>query len=240
MKELVAQYVEEAAERGILELRIVHGKGTGALKRLVHAVLERHELVVAFRLADETAGGWGATLVQLRPPRGEADMDLYLIRHAHAVDGDGMRDDDRPLSKDGRKQALDVGGALAKQKVSLARIVTSPLVRAVETAELVAVTLGFDGGLDVHDAMRPDGSWKHLVKRAPRRSTTTAAALALVGHEPTIGHFLSKLLHQKGLAMSKAQVVRLDWLDADTPATSSGRSRPSASIRRRRSDIVAG
>jgi DNA-nicking Smr family endonuclease len=69
VKELVAQYVEEAADRGILELRIVHGKGTGALRRLVHAVLERSELVVAFRLADEAAGSWGATLVQLRPPR---------------------------------------------------------------------------------------------------------------------------------------------------------------------------
>lgn len=69
VKELVAEYVETAAERGILELRIVHGKGTGALKRLVHAVLQRHELVVAFRLADEREGGWGATLVQLRPPR---------------------------------------------------------------------------------------------------------------------------------------------------------------------------
>jgi DNA-nicking Smr family endonuclease len=64
VKELVAQYVDEAADRDIMELRIVHGKGTGALKRLVHA-----ELVVAFRVADETQGGWGATLVQLRPPR---------------------------------------------------------------------------------------------------------------------------------------------------------------------------
>ena len=69
VKELVAEYVEEAAARGIFELRIVHGKGTGALKRLVHAVLARHELVVAFRLGDERQGGWGATLVQLRPPR---------------------------------------------------------------------------------------------------------------------------------------------------------------------------
>jgi phosphohistidine phosphatase len=89
-------------------------------------------------------------------------MDLFLIRHAHAVDGDGMRDDDRPLSAQGRRQALDVGGALSRQKVRFGRIVTSPLVRAVETAELVAVSLGFDGGLDVHEAMRPDGSWKHL------------------------------------------------------------------------------
>jgi DNA-nicking Smr family endonuclease len=69
VKELVADYVDECARRGILELRIVHGKGTGTLRRQVHAVLERHELVVAFRLADERAGGWGATLVTLRPPR---------------------------------------------------------------------------------------------------------------------------------------------------------------------------
>ena len=145
-------------------------------------------------------------------------MDLFLIRHAHAVDGDGMRDDDRPLSKDGRKQALDVGGALAKQKVRFGRIVTSPLVRAVETAELVAVTLGFDGQLDVHDAMRPDGSWKHLLKEL-LAGHDHGGGLALVGREPTIGHYLSKLLHQKGLSMSKAQVARLDWVDADTPAT---------------------
>jgi dsDNA-specific endonuclease/ATPase MutS2 len=70
VKDLVAEYVDQAAARGIDELRIVHGKGTGALKRQVHAVLARHELVVSFRLGDERTGGWGATLVQLRPPRG--------------------------------------------------------------------------------------------------------------------------------------------------------------------------
>jgi phosphohistidine phosphatase len=144
-------------------------------------------------------------------------MDLYLIRHAHAVDGDGLRDDDRPLSAQGRRQALDVGGALAKQKVRFSRIVTSPLVRAVETAELVAVALGFDGGLDVHDSLRPDGSWKHLVRELLEKHDG-AQPLALVGHEPTIGHYLSKLLQQKGLSMSKGAVVRLDWHDAETPA----------------------
>jgi dsDNA-specific endonuclease/ATPase MutS2 len=67
VKELVADYVDECAARGILEIRVIHGKGTGALRRLVHAVLERHELVVAFRVADD--GNWGATVVTLRPPR---------------------------------------------------------------------------------------------------------------------------------------------------------------------------
>jgi len=69
VKTLVADYLDECAERGIEEVRIVHGKGTGALRRTVHSVLEQHALVVAFRLGDENEGGWGATLVTLRPPR---------------------------------------------------------------------------------------------------------------------------------------------------------------------------
>jgi phosphohistidine phosphatase len=147
-------------------------------------------------------------------------MELFLIRHAHAVDGDGLRDDDRPLSAEGRRQAREVGGALARQKVRFARIVTSPLVRAVETAELVAVSVGFDGGLEVHEALRPDGSWKELARDLLDGDGGGGGAgpLALVGHEPTISHVLSKLLHQKGLSMAKGTVVRLDWHALDRPA----------------------
>jgi DNA-nicking Smr family endonuclease len=69
VKSLVADYIEECAARDVLEVRIIHGKGSGTLRRMVHSVLERHALVVAFRLGDEGEGGWGATHVTLRPPR---------------------------------------------------------------------------------------------------------------------------------------------------------------------------
>ncbi|MCC6751688.1 MAG: Smr/MutS family protein [Deltaproteobacteria bacterium] len=66
--ELVPAYLEECHARGIFSVRLVHGKGTGALRRSVHAILERlPAIVVTYRLGDEAAGGWGATLVELDP-----------------------------------------------------------------------------------------------------------------------------------------------------------------------------
>lgn len=65
---LVDEYLAACAARGILEVRIIHGKGTGTLRRIVEGVLSRSPLVLGFRPADESAGGWGATLAELRPP----------------------------------------------------------------------------------------------------------------------------------------------------------------------------
>jgi len=66
VKFLIPEYLEECRKKGIGQIRIVHGKGTGALRRTVHALLERMDMVVSFRLGDETSGSWGATLVTLR------------------------------------------------------------------------------------------------------------------------------------------------------------------------------
>ncbi len=65
--DLVPEYLEECRKRGILRVRIVHGKGTGQLRERVHAVLRRLPGVASFSLASGAMGGWGATVVELRP-----------------------------------------------------------------------------------------------------------------------------------------------------------------------------
>ena len=66
VKELVGDYVEACVERGFDQVRIVHGKGIGNLRRIVHAVLERHPDVLDYRLAEGARGSWGATIADLR------------------------------------------------------------------------------------------------------------------------------------------------------------------------------
>jgi dsDNA-specific endonuclease/ATPase MutS2 len=67
--EVVDAFVEESRARGWQEVRIVHGKGTGALRELVHTHLRRSPHVTAFRLGDQNSGSWGATLATLKPKK---------------------------------------------------------------------------------------------------------------------------------------------------------------------------
>lgn len=67
--DLVPTWLDECQAHGLHELRIIHGKGQGVLRRTVHAILERRADVLEYKLAPAARGGWGATLVTLRPTR---------------------------------------------------------------------------------------------------------------------------------------------------------------------------
>jgi len=62
VKDLVPTYIDECLERGIAEVQIIHGKGRGVLRRIVHAILDRHPDVVSY----EHGNSWGSTVVTLR------------------------------------------------------------------------------------------------------------------------------------------------------------------------------
>ena len=66
VKDVVHEYIELCRVRGILELRVIHGKGIGQLRNTVHALLSRHPDVASFALAGEAYGGAGATIVHLK------------------------------------------------------------------------------------------------------------------------------------------------------------------------------
>jgi DNA-nicking Smr family endonuclease len=67
VKHLVPDYLEACQQKGILLVRIIHGKGIGALRETVHALLSRNPQVASFTLDHPQYGGWGATLVKLKP-----------------------------------------------------------------------------------------------------------------------------------------------------------------------------
>ncbi len=67
VKALIPDYLTACREKGIYQVRLIHGKGTGTLREIVHAVLRKQPGVASYRLAGEEGGGWGATLVLLRP-----------------------------------------------------------------------------------------------------------------------------------------------------------------------------
>jgi dsDNA-specific endonuclease/ATPase MutS2 len=71
---VVGEYVTAAAARGYREVRLIHGRGIGVQREIVRSALGRHPLVESFADAVPEAGGWGATIAQLRAERAPAEL----------------------------------------------------------------------------------------------------------------------------------------------------------------------
>ncbi len=67
VKDLVPEYLRECSNKGIYHVRIIHGKGTGTLRKIVQSILEKDPHIIRFQTAHYGGGGWGATEVELRP-----------------------------------------------------------------------------------------------------------------------------------------------------------------------------
>jgi phosphohistidine phosphatase len=136
-------------------------------------------------------------------------MQVFLIRHGIAIDdAPGLGDEERYLTPEGRKKTQAVGALLRKQAGRLDRILTSPLVRAAQTAEIVARELECD---DVRVAMAlVPGSTLARVDAAIE-DAADAERLALVGHEPAMSAIAAHLLGLSSFprAFKKAGVCAL-------------------------------
>jgi DNA-nicking Smr family endonuclease len=65
VKELLPYYLDQCRSKGIYEIRVIHGKGSGMLRETVHSILRKSPGIISFGLAGPEAGGWGATIVHL-------------------------------------------------------------------------------------------------------------------------------------------------------------------------------
>jgi phosphohistidine phosphatase len=142
-------------------------------------------------------------------------MRLLLCRHAEAVDSsEDLSDENRWLTKHGRQQARDVGNALRKHGVKLDRIFTSPLVRAVQTADLLSEELRFSHEIAVMGPLAPGGRLSAVLARLEQEAASEES-VAIVGHEPQMGDWGAKLLGRPGFdrAFKKGAVLCLEWKD---------------------------
>ena len=147
-------------------------------------------------------------------------MNLYLMRHANAGVSrvNPVLDKKRGLIKEGKEQCVLMARVLSALNVQIDVIVSSPLKRALQTAQFVGTELGFDAKVEISPALVPDAAYpafQDLLSKYVDREGVLA-----VGHNPSLFQFLGRLVTGNGnsanLRMRKAAVARID-LDRHPP-----------------------
>jgi len=140
---------------------------------------------------------------------------LYLVRHGRADrdawDGD---DFDRPLTPDGRRRLERQAAAMAEMHLGVSVVVTSPLVRAAQTAEILAEALAPEGGAVTDERLRFGFDLRALagiLRDHPR------GRLLLVGHEPSFSLVVGTITGGSDVTVRKASLVRVDLTGEDPP-----------------------
>ncbi|MFO7563513.1 MAG: histidine phosphatase family protein [Enhygromyxa sp.] len=120
-------------------------------------------------------------------------MRVILIRHGDAVSSSLLGDHGRPLSIEGRRQATATGRALAEHGIRPSRVWCSPLVRAVQTAELVVASLSYDGVIEARDDLYSDSPIDSLTGALDKLDPEEE--VVVVGHQPYMSTATSLLLN---------------------------------------------
>jgi len=142
-------------------------------------------------------------------------MNLYLLRHGVAVergDLDLSGDEARPLTAKGRRQLRKVAAALRAMKIKPDLVLSSPLIRAQQTAEVVAKHLKLRGQTVFNYELRPGGSPEKLIRQLVARKPVPGEVL-IVGHEPDLSELLSLLVGGNttgGFSFKKAGLAKLE------------------------------
>jgi phosphohistidine phosphatase len=139
-------------------------------------------------------------------------MEVYLLRHGIAEDHSASgRDADRALTDDGRKKLKKVLERARKASVTPTLILSSPLKRAFETAEIAAKELGYSSEIAITESLTPDSSphrvWTEI------QAHRDEPAILLAGHEPLFSATFAFLLgsSRSMVEFKKGALVRIDF-----------------------------
>ena len=149
-------------------------------------------------------------------------MQLFLLRHGIAEDQRANGTDfDRALTTEGRDDLARIARGLHRMKVAPAAILSSPLVRARQTAKIVAPVLGRQ--VEIVDRLAAGVSFEEMLRVIEGRSS--AGSLMLVGHEPDLSTAAALLVGapENALVLKKAGLIRVDL--HGPPAAGSGQLR---------------
>ncbi len=141
-------------------------------------------------------------------------MIVYFLRHASAGEhlANPKKDEKRALDKEGIEQCGYVGRALTALNVQVDTIVSSPLKRCTQTASLVGNELGYEGKLQIDNALRPGAGFADFRKLLEKYSRQEA--ILVVGHNPNLSQFLGAAISDSGCEASfelkKGAVARVD------------------------------
>jgi phosphohistidine phosphatase len=140
-----------------------------------------------------------------------AGVELYLIRHGIAAErGDAYPDDSkRPLTNEGISRLKQIAAGLSRLGVSFDQILTSPLTRAKQTADVFAAEVDGKPPISVAQSLAPGGKFPALIDDLSKYSRRSR--IALVGHEPDLGQLAARLVGARApLEFKKGGVARID------------------------------
>jgi phosphohistidine phosphatase len=140
-------------------------------------------------------------------------MILYLMRHANAGTflGKPLRDAKRGLVKEGKEQCMLMARALSALGAQVDVIVSSPLKRALQTAQFVGTELGYDAKVEVSEALAPNGTFAEF--QVMLADYAGHDGILAVGHNPNAFQFLGRLITGNGavsVRMRKGSIARVD------------------------------
>jgi phosphohistidine phosphatase len=140
-------------------------------------------------------------------------MILYLMRHANAgaVRENPLLDAKRGLIKEGKEQCMLMARVLNALKAPIDGIISSPLKRALQTAQLVGTELGYEAKIEISPALGLNGNYSDFQNLLAKY--TDREGILVVGHNPSIFQFLGRLVTGNGgaaIRMRKASIARVD------------------------------